>query len=234
MKKILLGTVALAALGLAAPAFAADLPAKAPIYAKAPAMVAVYNWTGFYVGAHAGYSWGTTGHDPIGPVLGTNYNISGGLLGAHAGYNHQFGNFVVGIEGDWDWNNLRGNDGGFGVTVDGMEGRWQASIRGRLGFAANNWLIYGTGGWSWLNANVTKDIPANSSANATRGGWTLGAGAEYALSANWIARAEYRYASYNPTYYVLPGFDRNARRTDTHSAIIGISYKFGGPVIAKY
>ncbi len=235
MKKILLGTVALAALGLAAPAVAADLPAKAPMYAKAPAMVAVYNWTGFYVGAHAGYSWGTTGYDLVGgPVSGTNYNIAGGLIGAHLGYNYQMGNFVIGIEGDWDWNNLRGNDGNFGGVVDGTEGRWQASIRGRLGFAASNWLIYGTGGWSWLNANVTKDVPSFS-ANATRGGWTLGAGAEYAFNSNWIARAEYRFASYNPTFYdFAAGFDRNARRTDTHSAIVGISYKFGGPVVAKY
>ena len=85
MRKFLLATISLAALGLAGQAFAADLPSKGPVY-KAEPVPMLYNWTGFYVGVYGGGGWGQ--HDRSNSVgLNNSYNSSGGLIGATAGYN---------------------------------------------------------------------------------------------------------------------------------------------------
>ncbi|TAK50109.1 MAG: porin family protein [Xanthobacteraceae bacterium] len=235
MKKIVMGTAGLLALGLATSANAADMR---PAYKAPPPVVeAVYNWTGFYVGAHAGYTWGTTGYDLVGgPPSGTDFDVKGGLVGGHAGFNWQTGVFVLGIEGDIDWTGLSGDDNGFpGGQLDKLDGRWQGSIRGRVGYAANNWLFYATAGWAFLNVDYNKVVPGiNQTVNDTLNGWTAGLGVEYAFWGNLIGRAEYRYASYGGERFLFTGFDRDLRRTETHSAILGISYKFGGPVVARY
>src|SRR5665647_3872838 len=144
MRKFLLATISLAALGLAGQAFAADLPSKGPVY-KAEPVPLLYNWTGFYVGLYGGGGWGQ--HDRSTTAgFNNSYNSSGGLIGAMAGYNWQFNNpLVVGLEGDIAWANIKGDDGGVGGTVDQSTYRWLGSVRGRLGYAANNWLFFGTG-----------------------------------------------------------------------------------------
>src|SRR6202140_771305 len=115
MKNFLLGTVALVALGATVPALAADLGARAPYYAKAPAYAApIYNWTGFYIGGHVGGAFNssnnfnglTTGNDSNGRFLG----------GLQAGADYQFDpNWVLGVEGQYSW--LANNNGG--VTFPG-------------------------------------------------------------------------------------------------------------------
>lgn len=236
MRKFLLASVALTTLALAAPASAADLP-----IAKAPPIAYVYDWSGFYIGVDAGYNWGHTGYRlGVPPIAGTGtgFNVNGGLIGMHGGYNWQFSQWVLGLEGDILWNGADGDDGGFpgGNLVDRLEGRWQGSIRGRVGYAMNTWLLYATGGWSWLNARYTKTIFGTSSSDsATLNGYTVGAGVEYAFAPNWLGRAEYRYSSYDSKSFYFPGLDRTLNRTHTNQLTFGISYKFGGnPVVASY
>src|ERR1700681_265126 len=117
MKKLLLGTVTLAAMAAAGSALAGDLPTKAPIY-KAPVVVPVaYSWTGCYVGAHAGYGWGRDKND-FGRAIATDpteiegfpaefgpfdHNTNGGVVGGQVGCNYQTGNWVVGVEGELWW-----------------------------------------------------------------------------------------------------------------------------------
>ena len=124
MRRFLVGCIALTTL-IAGPALAADLAVKAPAY-KAPPPVAVFSWTGFYVGANAGYSWGdwkpssnfpvfdgaTTFFPPnsifvtnwdcnsFGSFCATQANVRGALGGAQAGYNWQFDKWLLGVEGD--------------------------------------------------------------------------------------------------------------------------------------
>src|ERR1700704_5962826 len=97
MKKFLLGTVALVALGATVPALAADLAAR-PAYTKAPAYMApIYNWTGFYIG---GAFEGNNG------FIGTTNNSNNGrfLGGIQGGADYQFApNWVLGIEGEFSW-----------------------------------------------------------------------------------------------------------------------------------
>src|ERR1700688_2575459 len=112
MKKFLLGTVALVALGATVPALAADLAAR-PAYTKAPAyMAAIYNWTGFYIGGHVGGAFsGNNG------FAGTTNNNSDGrfLGGVQVGADYQFApNWVLGIEGQYSW--LGNNNNGVAFT----------------------------------------------------------------------------------------------------------------------
>ena len=106
MRKIVLTVAA-----FAAPAFAADLPQRTYAPVKAPMMAAVYDWTGFYIGANGGYGtsrncWGVV---PAGGVVIPDgcHSQSGGVIGGQAGYRWQAGQFVFGLEGQGDWANMR-------------------------------------------------------------------------------------------------------------------------------
>jgi outer membrane immunogenic protein len=230
MKKLLLGTVSIISFACAGLAMAADLPAKAPVY-KAALAPPLYNWTGFYVGVYDGGGWGQHNHSN---VFGSNsYNSSGGLIGVTAGYNWQFSNpLVIGLEGDLAWANIKGDDAGSGLALDESRYRWLGSVRGRLGYAANNWLFFGTGGWAFANIRHTSSsgllILTTDSFDNGRNGWTLGGGVEYAFLQNWTARVDYRYYDFGtytraaPTNGIAPYSVANKLQTVT----VGVSYKF--------
>lgn len=124
--------IAAVTFGAAQAASAADMPVKAPM---TPAPMAIpYNWTGFYVGIDGG--WGRGNHDRVNSIgFANSYTSEGGLIGGHAGYNWQINQFVLGIEGDAHWANIKGDDGGVGGTVDETTTRFLGSIRGRVGVA---------------------------------------------------------------------------------------------------
>jgi hypothetical protein len=141
MKRMFLALVSLAALtGTAA---AADLPprmAPQPYY-KAPVAVPVYNWTGFYIGINGGGGFGSSTWDRTG-----SFHTSGGLVGGTVGYNYQFGQGVVGLEGDIDWANINGTTNTacpFGCKTSD---HWLSTVRGRLGYAADRFMPFVTGG----------------------------------------------------------------------------------------
>src|SRR5882724_921233 len=118
MKKFLLATVALVALGATVPALAADLPARA--YTKAPAYAApIYNWTGFYIGGHVGGAFNSD--DTFNGLAIANNNSGRFLGGLQVGGDYQFApNWVLGIEGQYSWlasgNNGAVFPGGFVYT----------------------------------------------------------------------------------------------------------------------
>src|SRR3954470_19417684 len=111
MKKILLGAVALIAIGVSAPASAADLAAR-PYQAAPVAIPMMYDWSGFYIGANGGYGWARQCVDvtQVGFVNvfaeGCN-DKGGGIVGGQIGYRWQAGSWVFGLEGQGDWANLR-------------------------------------------------------------------------------------------------------------------------------
>ncbi|MGY8633280.1 porin family protein [Bradyrhizobium sp. 14AA] len=123
MKRIVIGMAAAMSL-FATGAMAADLAARP--YVKAPVMVdPVWSWTGFYVGANAGYSWGRSSTDvsyfnpvtglgivpPAGSITNASFDMNGGIAGGQAGYNWQSTNWVFGIEGDLQWSGEKGRAG---------------------------------------------------------------------------------------------------------------------------
>lgn len=204
---------------LAGAAFAAmatsAMAADAIIYEPAPAPVStVYDWTGFYLGAHGGYV--STRAD----FGGADESFNGGLLGVHAGYNFlQNGPWVFGIEADVarTWNE---NSYAAGFVEIGTD--WQWSVRGRIGYAIDRTLLYGTAGVAGTNAYI--DIPALPlKIEDSMVGWTLGAGVEHAFTDNWLVRAEYRYSDYGEFEFL--GIGTGVDVTE-HTFKVGISYKF--------
>jgi outer membrane immunogenic protein len=191
-------------LGLGGPALAADLAVKAPPR-NAP-IVAPYSWTGWYIGANAGYGLGYgQGTLAFGPALETfNAMPAGGFGGGQLGYNYQFGSFVIGAETDIQGAGisdtrtcLLGCIPGSSALID-QKLNWFGTTRARVGLANGPVLTYVTAGAAYggMETGVTTIFGAStaaSSVSATKSGWTWGTGVEAALGGNWTAKAEYLY-----------------------------------------
>lgn len=226
------------------------LAADAVVYEPAPAG---FIWTGGYVGLHAGYGWGSV-HDVSNPNA-TKQDIDGGFGGIQAGYNYQFSNNVVlGVEADASF-------GDIGATFDGRtidennpyytEDKVKAlgTLRARLGYAADRFMPFVTGGLAWGNTDHTlgcdsdrpiltngcggsgSDERFETSKSDTSVGWTAGAGAEYALAANWTLKAEYLYVDLgkNKVTLVDPFYPARSERnfeTKFSTVRLGVNYKF--------
>jgi outer membrane immunogenic protein len=230
-----------------------------------PATLAeVYNWTGFYIGLEGGGDWGRSRHyqdDPAaaaGGKLGVNANgttnlglpesgaidLSGALLGGTAGYNYQFSNnIVVGIENDFSWTSTKGSTNvippfNTAVTLQTAQ-TWLDTLRGRIGYAWKQVLVYGTGGAAFTNEGILLCDPivaACGSQSKMVTGWTAGAGAEYAVRANWTVKLEYLHADFGSQFYPRtyaqgrngPGFFDARSVTLTNDIVrAGVNYKFG-------
>jgi outer membrane immunogenic protein len=211
MKRLLFAGVALA-MYWSAPALAADMPTKAPMY-KAP-VAALWEWTGCYVGVEGGGNWGRTrNYDITAPFVGipvTNpYDLSGGLAGGTVGCNYQIGKWVIGAEGDVSWTNKSGIANEippFNTTATiAVKERWIDTVRGRLGYkfgAQDQFLLYVTGGGAFVGVTATTCVPGVfcASASNTMAGWTVGGGGEWAIwpatpsPHNWLSlKIEYLY-----------------------------------------
>jgi outer membrane immunogenic protein len=229
---------AVAAIGFASMASAADLPLKAK---AAPAPI-LYNWTGLYAGVSGGWAGSSQDWTAVGGVTTGNFTGSGGLIGGTLGYNYQMNKLVIGVEGDASWANINATD----TTTGGCSPAFRclatvnflATARGRLGFAADRWLFYVTGGAAFANINNDQSaLSPLASANTTKAGWTAGGGVEAVLWGNWSAKAEYLRAEFGQTPFCpAAGCGVVVVSNYTHLDIVrvGLNYKFGGPVVAKY
>lgn len=238
MKKFAFAAAALI-LGTAS-ASAADMAARP--YTKAPIAVAsVYNWTGFYIGADVGYGWGRS--DGIGTnaagLIPTRYSYdpSGVVGGGFVGYNWQFSNVVLGIEADWQASDLH-SSGNFANTLGTLYNirttvSDYGSVRGRLGFAFDRWMMFGTAGWafgSWDTSYGFTGAPGpfvTTNVQSTDG-WTAGAGVEYAFTQNVLGRVEYRYTDLGRATFVnlATNSAELGNRVTINDVRVGIAYKF--------
>jgi outer membrane immunogenic protein len=225
-------------------AFAADL-APQPVEPVAPVYVP-YVWTGFYAGGHIGVVGSDSKVDNLFFHTSNSYNDTAFIGGLHAGYNYEFeGGFVLGLEGDVDYTGLSKSRGGNILFADGssasfsdkVESDWQGSIRARLGYAFDRFLPYVTGGVAFANnkyelSGVDSVIGAfGGSSRETRTGWTIGGGLEYALTDNWLLRAEVRYSDFGSNTFVFGGpLGINGKvRFHEVAGTVGVSYKFNSP-----
>ena len=244
MKKFLLGTVALVALGATVPALAADLAARP--YTKAPppyVQQPIYNWTGFYIGGHIGGAFeGNNG------FIGTTTNNNGRFLGGvQGGADYQFApNWVLGIEAEFSW--LGNNNNGVAFTGAGTgfvytnNLRGLGSVTGRVGYTWGPALLYVKGGYAFADRNDSLTFGGVPQPFALNGrhdnGFTVGAGLEYMFAQNWSAKVEYQYYNFGKTSFVTPPVLTafGSTRDDEHTVKAGINYRFnwGGPVVAKY
>lgn len=202
-RKLLAAAVAVLMAGAAS---AADLGRGPAPYYSAPA-VSGYNWAGFYAGLNAGYEWGK--------VSGTAGNPSGLAGGVQAGYNWQNGQFVYGAETDLQ---LSGADDTFAPWK--FSNPWFGTLRGRVGYAMNNILFYGTGGLAYGDL---KGELNSLTETKTEFGWTLGAGMEVGLAPNWSAKVEYLYMDLGSRSFSITG---NENGFSASVLRLGVNYHF--------
>jgi outer membrane immunogenic protein len=220
LRKILLASAAL--VSFAGAASAADMPARMPTKAPVP-YVALYNWTGLYIGANIGYGWG---RDTAG---GTSTNLNGVIGGGQIGYNWQMNNLVFGVETDFQGSGQRASASGvIGVTPVTVTERirYFGTVRGRLGYAWDRTLLYVTGGYAYTNVGGDLTVgAATASSNTTKSGYALGAGLEYAFAGPWSAKLEYLYVDSGTTTLTVAGVSGDVH-VKNHIGRVGINYRF--------
>jgi outer membrane immunogenic protein len=238
MKKLLLASAVAVAVALCAPAIAADMPVKGPVYKAAPAM---FSWTGCYSGIEAGWSWAKSRiRFPDGDPAG-DYNADGGLVGVTLGCNWQNGNWVWGVETDLAWSGLKGQGGenaNPGVFL-GTKSNWLNTDRVRVGYAADRSLWFLTGGIAVRDIEATNfGLGFFDKLSHTSVGWTAGFGGEFALAdPHWSWKIEYLYADYGTHSYAFTDFSTKGFAVHENIVRIGINWRgdWGkGPVSAKY
>ena len=186
---------------------ATDLPPAAPgpaVYAPPAAYRAVANWGGFYVGGNFGI--GLARDQSTFSAGGVTFAsadtaVFGAVGGGQAGFNWQSGALVLGAEADFDWANPKGSiTAQCAVCVPTANATlehdvdWFGRARARIGYAADGWLAYATGGYAFGRVALKGTATAGGASvsltqNATPSGWTVGAGTELALGPNWSRKA---------------------------------------------
>jgi outer membrane immunogenic protein len=254
MKKLLFASAAAITVGLAAPAVAADLPARAPAYSKAPAIVTpAFDWSGFYVGINGGGGfshkcWDLT-NDGTAPVVPSQpegcHDASGAAVGGQIGYRWQSASWVFGVEAQGNWADFRGDN----VSQVFLTSRNQSRIdafglfTGQVGYAWNNALLYVKGGGAFTDDRYRIfDIPSGNltdTASETRFGGAVGVGFEYAITPGWSVAFEYDHlfmGSRDVNFTAFGGaFDGSDHiRQDVDLFTARFNYRFGGPVVARY
>ena len=164
--------------------------------------------------------------------------MNGPIAGGFVGGNYQIGQLVFGGEADWQWANLTGNSG----AVAGAGGPFTmsttvksyGSARGRLGFAVDHWLFFGTAGWAWGSWSTsyanTGFAPFFTNSASSHTGWTAGAGLEYAFTNYLLGRVEYRYTNLGTVTYADPPSNSSdlGNKVTINDIRAGLVFKFGG------
>jgi outer membrane immunogenic protein len=231
MKRALLAGLGFVALTFAQPALAADAPL--PRKTIAPAAAPLFNWTGFYIGLQAGYGFGTS-IQTFNAGTTARYNIDGWLAGGTIGYNWQVQQWVLGLEADIAWANINGIGASSATyncgTICATNVAALGTLRGRLGFAINNFLLYGTVGLAY--ARIDSNLNGGTASN-WRAGLAAGVGLEFLLGPNWSAKLEWLYVDINSfvwtnvnnAFYTCAGI---ACSTDARFSVIraGLNLRF--------
>jgi outer membrane immunogenic protein len=260
-------------------AAAADLPAR--MYTKSPPVIErAYDWSGFYIGGNIGYGFGRTTTDStatligVPPILAIDTRPMDGIVGGgQIGWNLQVSRWVIGLESDFQGAAQRlattvntpffavaGPFVGLGNQIQSRDERldWFGTVRGRIGYAADNVLFYGTGGLAYGHLRYSGSdsfpftivglglsaAPAGSFNTSTnKVGWTVGGGVEGAIMhSNWSWKFEYLHMDLGRTNYAFvataPGVGDvpvtgSARFTDD-IVRVGLNYRLNGPVVARY
>jgi outer membrane immunogenic protein len=238
--------------GFVGAASAADLPPR--IYTKAPAVVAPsYDWSGFYVGVNGG---GASSHEcltitnvagsPVFPNSEGCHDATGSLAGGQIGYRWQTANWVFGLEAQGDWASLTGSNASLTARIPYINQTTVDAIglfTGQVGYAWNNVLLYVKGGAAVTDNKYSSFFTATgiqfNQANDTRWGGAVGAGFEFGFAPNWSAAVEYDHLFMGNPSIVFPASAIAVTRSDNirqdvDMGTVRVTYRFGGPVVARY
>ena len=207
MKKLVSGAVALIAAGAALPAQAADMGygARAPYTVNQP--LNAYSWAGPYLGVNLGYAWGSVDNNPTKP--------SGFAGGVQGGYNWQTREWVFGVEAD-----IQATGATDTFAPWKFSNPWFGTVRGRVGYALNNIMFFGTGGLAY---GSLRGETFGLSESHTTAGWTAGVGTEFGLTRNWSAKIEYLYVDLSTTNFTVTGTSNGSRFGVLRA---GLNYRF--------
>jgi high affinity Mn2+ porin len=232
---IVLATVVLAP-DLHHPAIAADgaiMPVKAAQAAPS------YDWAGPYLGGHVGYGRGSARVTLSDPTSGSSSSTFGMPYGGmQAGYNHVLPSRVLlGIEADVSFPNYLRSDEVLSSrptarsdTAEKID--YLATLRGRLGYAFDHWMIYATGGLAWAQGRFveipgTIDTVDSDKVLRMHSGWAAGSGAEIAIAPHWTTKFEYLYSRLSGATAVFPSGNRYTSAFDIHMFSVGLNRKLG-------
>jgi high affinity Mn2+ porin len=235
VKRVLVGC-AFGALAFDASARAADLPAA--MLLKAQRLQPAIDWSGFYLGAHAGYGFGRTDATLQDPLLSRVSNGFGGPVGGlQAGYNFQLpSRILLGVEVDATFPNyIDGNSimASLGTpnssVIEQMD--FTGTARARLGYVTGPWLTYATGGLAFMGERFVNapTIGDQEKQVRMRFGWTAGAGIEYAFAPHWSAKLEYLYSQFRDANVQFASGAQYQSATDFQSIRIGLNRKIDWP-----
>lgn len=256
MRRLAAGSIAaVSAVAFTHIAFAADIPTKAPLYKAAP--VVALSWTGCYIGGNVGGGWGRTQFTDFITVPGFDVGRDTGtgvVGGGQIGCDYRTANWVFGLQGMFDGSGVKGRlrPNGAGSAVNpvgftanetlGFKTEWFATLTGRIGYLVQpQALLYVKGGAAWAHNTYSDDDPILvppyfGSGSATRSGWTIGGGLEYAFQPNWSLFVEYNfidlgsrhitidYVTSNPAIVNPYGYDV---KQNLQAVLLGINYRFG-------
>lgn len=203
---------------------AADLPRMDPPPPPPPVpelRQAVHDWSGIYVGAAVNILAFDTRYLPIGaddPELAATGVMGTGILG----FNAQFGNYVVGIEGDISYGDFKAHNRLDEVDFDIP---WVATARVRAGYAMDDTLLYLTGGLGVLKGDMLLTALGQTD-EKTHYGWVIGGGMEHVLSGNLNLRLEYLYGHFGKEDYEFPAGTVRMGIDNLHQVRVGLVYNF--------
>ena len=225
-------SVGLGLLALACPAVAADMPVKAPH------LQSVFDWTGLYIGAHAGFGRGSSSAVLTDPALATTSNSFGGMIGGlQAGYNVQLSSgLLLGVEADLTFPNYLVSNADISMLATARSAvtehlDYLGTARGRIGYAAGHWLVYTTGGLAWAGERFFS-APAIGDEEKhlnVRPGWAAGAGVEYGFAPHSSVRLEYLYSQFGKADIAFPSGTRYVSTLDFQSIRVGLNRKVDWP-----
>jgi outer membrane immunogenic protein len=210
---------------------------------QAEAQEAGYNWSGFYVGAQAGYGWSSAEFSGTSAVPEGDHDEDGFVGGIHAGYDWREDRWVYGFIGDVNYIDVdeiglngeippgngpfSGKDESYTYDID-----WVATARARIGFTpTDRLLVYGTGGAAFAHVQATERLEvfggsSSSNSNVEVGG-VLGLGAEFAVGQNWSVKAEYLHHDFGKLPTESGDNDGPGFSPSLDTVTLGVSFRFG-------
>jgi outer membrane immunogenic protein len=230
----------------------ASVPAFAADPAKASSSAAIFDWSGFYLGAHGGYAWSGNRIDSSHLLFPADFSSGGGFGGVQFGYNSQFApHWLIGSEIDFSFGRATGDatqsiPGRFGLNVDNAQNKIGpfGTVRARFGYVQDRALFYVTGGAMWIynkyrdgtfliaGAQVLGPIFSNVITSYDVG-WVWGGGVEYAVDPHWSFKLEYLHTSF--------GQSRNTSISQFYVSDpklsvlrVGVNYRFGGADVPAF
>jgi outer membrane immunogenic protein len=216
-------------------------------------IAAIYDWSGFYIGANGGWGSSRNCWDSVPPsAIGAEgcHDATGGTAGGQLGYRWQAGTWVFGLEGQGNWADFKGRNAS--TLFAGFENQSRIDafglFTGQVGYAWNNVLFYVKGGGAVTSDRYRSFLvgfgQASNNVDDTRWGGVVGVGLEFGFAPNWSAGVEYDHMfmqdktySFTHNGLIAPAgtfFGSDRIRQDVDLVTVRVNYRWGGPVIAKY